>query len=131
MVIVDSSVWIDYLNSRLTPETRWLQTAQGAEEVGLTTLVLAEVLHGIRFDNRFRAAEQFFRTTRVFEALSIPVGVQSARNYRTLRGLGITVRSTIDCLIATFCIESGSKLLHSDSDFEPFERHLGLNVVHP
>lgn len=131
MVIVDSSVWIDYLNRRLTPETRWLQAAQNIEEVGLTTLVLAEVLQGIRFDNRFRSAEHFFRTLQIFESLTTPIGVQSARNYRTLRGHGVTVRSTIDCLIATFCIENGFRLLESDSDFEPFERYLGLNVVHP
>ena len=131
MVIVDSSVWIDYLNRKPTPQTRWLHAAQGVEEVGLTTLVLAEVLQGIRFENRFRAAEQFIRTVQVFETLSLPICVQSARNYRTLRDLGVTVRSTIDCLIATFCIESGLKLLHSDNDFVPFERHLGLNVVYP
>jgi len=131
MVIVDSSVWIDFLNRKSTPQTRWLRAAQGVEEVGLTTLVLAEVLQGIRFENRFRAVEKFFRTTQIFEALAIPICVQSARNYRTLRGLGITVRSTVDCLIATFCIESGCKLLHNDNDFAPFERHLGLNVVHP
>jgi len=131
MVIVDSSVWIDYLNRSVSPQTRWLQAARGAEEIGLTTLVLAEVLQGIRFDGRFRAAEGFFRTMQVFELFAASIGVQSARNYRMLRGNGITVRSTIDCLMATFCIENGFKLLHNDSDFEPFERHLGLIVVHP
>lgn len=131
MIIVDSSVWIDYLNRRLTPQTRWLQAAQSIEEIGIPTLVLAEVLQGIRFENRFRDVERFFRTMQVFELIALPIGVQSARNYRTLRGHGITVRSTIDCLIATFCIESGLRLLHSDSDFEPFELHLGLDVVHP
>lgn len=131
MVIVDSSVWIDYLNRRLTPHTRWLRATQGVEEIGLTTVVLAEVLQGIRFDNRFRAAEQFLRTMPVFESLARQIAVQSASNYRKLRVLGITVRSAVDCLIATFCIERDFTLLHNNNDFEPFERHLGLNVIHP
>jgi predicted nucleic acid-binding protein len=131
MIIVDSSVWIDFLNRRATPQTRWLQSTRGMKEIGLTTLVLAEVLHGIRFDSKLRAAEQFFRTMPVFESLAISLSIRSAGNYRALRALGVTVRSTIDCLIATFCIEEGHQLLHSDRDFDAFETHLGLQVLHP
>ena len=131
MVIVDSSVWIDYLNRNLTPQTRWLKANRGAERIGLTTLVLAEVLQGIRYDSKFRAAEQFFRTLAIHEPLSLTVAIQAASNYRRLRARGITIRNTVDCLIATFCIENKIKLLHNRRDFEPFEQHLGLKVVHP
>ncbi|WP_058188886.1 type II toxin-antitoxin system VapC family toxin [Terracidiphilus gabretensis] len=131
MVIVDSSAWIDFLNQKLTPQTQWLRNTQGTVEIGLTTLVLAEVLHGIRFDGRFRVAERLFRTMTIFESPTIPIAIQSASNYRSLRALGITVRSTIDCLIATFCIEHSHQLLHNDRDFDAFETHLGLRVIHP
>ena len=131
MVIVDSSVWIDFLNQRQTPETRWLLALRNFDRVGLTTLVLAEVLQGIRHDRRFREAERFFRTMAVTETLDFPLAVQAARNFRILRSLGVTVRSTADCLIATFCIETGRQLLHCDADYELFERYLNLNVLHP
>jgi hypothetical protein len=131
MVIVDSSVWIDSLNRRLTPQTRWLQSPAASGSVGLPTLVMAEVLQGIRFENRFRSAERYLRTFSVFDTVTVALVVQSARNFRFLRNLGITIRGTVDCLIATFCIENGHQLLHNDSDFDHFERHLGLNVLHP
>jgi len=131
MVIVDSSVWIDFLNQRLTPQTRWLRASRGSGTVGLTTLVLAEVLQGIRFDNRFRHAERLLQTMPVFDSLAYPLAVQAASNFRTLRAMGVTIRSTIDCLVATFCIQTGYRLLHSDSDFDYFEHHLNLPVLHP
>jgi predicted nucleic acid-binding protein len=131
MVIVDSSVWIDYLNQRRTPQTLWLGAQSGLDKAGLTTLVLAEVLQGIRHDARFRQAEQFFRTLTVVDSYEYALAVQAASNFRTLRGLGVTIRSTVDCLIATFCIETGQQLLHCDGDFDFFERHLNLHVLHP
>lgn len=131
MVIVDSSVWIDFLNQRLTPETYWLKAPGNLARVGLTTLVLAEVLQGVRHDRRFRQANQFFQTLSIVETLEYPLAVQSASNFRTLRGLGVTIRSTVDCLIATFCIQTGQQLLHCDGDYEFFERHLNLTVLHP
>jgi hypothetical protein len=131
MVIVDSSVWIDALNGKMTPQTIWLSSALDREQVGLNSLILCEVLQGIRFDRRFREAEQRLRTLPVFPSLTLELAVVAAQNSRTLRRGGITVRKTIDCLIATFCIEEGHQLLHHDSDFDPFERHLGLRVVHP
>lgn len=131
MIIVDSSVWVDFLNRKPSPHTRWLQANQRAEPIGLTTLVLAEVLQGIRFDDRFQTAEQFFRTFTIFEPLPVTIAVHAAANYRKLRAIGITIRNTVDCLIATFCIETNLRLLHNDRDFEPFEQHLGLNVLHP
>lgn len=131
MIIVDSSVWIDFLNRKVTPQTSWLRTQQGIGNIGLTSLVLTEVLQGIRFDSRFRNAEQFFHTMPIFDSLARPLAVRAASNYRTLRRIGITIQSTIDCLVATFCIETGNQLLHSDSDFDYFERHLHLVVLHP
>ncbi|MDR3774446.1 MAG: PIN domain nuclease [Terracidiphilus sp.] len=131
MVIVDSSVWIDYLNRRHTPETHWLSGPSSIRAVVLPTLVLAEVLQGIRHNSRFRQAEQFFRTLPVVDSFDYSMTVQAAVNFRTLRALGVTIRSTVDCLIATFCIENGHQLLHCDGDYDYFERHLSLTVLHP
>jgi hypothetical protein len=131
MVIVDTSVWIDFLNEKSTPETIWLRSGHDGKAIGLTTLVLTEVLQGMRFDRRFRQAESHFRQLPVFDGVSGRLALQSARNFRILRGLGVTLRSTIDCLIATFCMENGHQLLHCDNDFKHIERHLGLRVVHP
>ena len=131
MVIVDTSVWIDFLNEKSTPETTWLRSGHDGKAIGLTTLVLTEVLQGVRFDRRFRLAESYFRQLPVFDGVSGRLALQSAQNFRILRGLGVTLRSTIDCLIATFCIENGHQLLHCDNDFKQIERHLGLRVVHP
>ena len=131
MVIVDTSVWIDFLNRRMTQQTSWLLDGHAGEALALTTLVLTEALQGIRGDSEFRKAEHYFRSMPVFEVASIRLAVASAQNFRTLRSLGITIRSTIDCLQATFCIDRGYRLLHSDRDFDAFEQHLSLQVVHP
>lgn len=131
MTIVDTSVWIDFLNKRGTPETVWLLGRHDNEPIGLTTLVLTEALQGIRLESRFQLALTHFRSMAVFNAVSPELAVLSARHFRTLRSRGITVRSTIDCLLATFCIVNGYGLLHNDRDFDAFERHLGLQVIHP
>jgi predicted nucleic acid-binding protein len=128
MIIVDTSVWIDFLNQRKTPQTVWLLAGHENEPIGLTDLTLTEALQGIRLDSRFRQAQAYFRQLPVFNAVSMELAVLSAQNFRTLRKQGITVRSTIDCLLATFCIESGFGLLHNDRDFEPFERQFGLRM---
>ena len=131
MVIVDSSVWIDALNGKITPQTIWLRSALDREQLGLTSLILCEVLQGIRFDRHFRETERRLRTFPIFAALTTELAVGAARNFRSLQRLGLTVRKTIDCIIATFCIEEDHQLLHRDSDFDLFEKHLGLRVVHP
>lgn len=131
MVIVDSSVWIDALNGKITSQTIWLRMALDREQVGLTSLILCEVLQGIRFDRRFRETEQHLRRFPVFAIPTAKLAVGAARNFRTLQRLGVTVRKTIDYIIATFCIEEGHQLLHCDSDFIAFEKHLGLRVLHP
>jgi len=131
MVIVDSSVWIDFLNHRETPQTLWLLNGHDGELIAITSLALTEVLQGIRDDRQFRRAQSHFSSLPVFDAASRKFAVQAAQNFRILRKRGVTVRSTIDCLIATFCIESELRLLHCDRDFNAFEEHLGLQVFRP
>jgi hypothetical protein len=131
MVIVDTSVLIDYLADRVTPATEWLERQIDIQRIGITTLVLAEVLQGIRADDQFVETLRVLKRFAVFETSGVDLALASARNYRTLRRMGITVRSTIDCIIATFCIEEEHSLLHNDRDFEPFEAHLGLKILDP
>src|SRR5579863_988653 len=111
--------------------TLWLQQQLGFRRIGITTLTECEVLQGIREEEAFVATLRHLRTFAVLEIGSQDLAIASARNYRTLRGLGITIRNTIDCLVATFCIENGHELLHRDQDFDWFERHLGLQVLKP
>jgi predicted nucleic acid-binding protein len=131
MVIVDSSVWIDAFQSKTTIQTLWLKAALSEKQVGLTSLILCEVLRGIRFDRQFRETEQKLLSLPVFERTPATLAVAAAQNFRTLQRRGITVSKTVDCLIATFCIAEGHELLHRDSDFDGFEEHLGLKVIHP
>jgi predicted nucleic acid-binding protein len=99
--------------------------------VALTDLILCEVLQGIRRDVLFTSVRHDLLKFVIFETGGSDLALASAANYRELRKRGITVRSTIDCLIATFCIREGHSLLHRDRDYDAFERHLGLSVVHP
>jgi len=131
MVIVDSSVLIDYLGGRSTHQTEWLNRYSDFRRIGITTLSLSEVLQGIRSDELFHETLNVLSQFKIIETGSSKLAVASARNYRALRRLGITTRNTIDCLIATFCIEEGHTLLHNDRDFDPFEEHLDLEVFHP
>jgi hypothetical protein len=131
MVIVDTSVWIDYLNDKANPQTLWLNFAIGNIDIGLSSLILCEVLQGFRHENDALNTRDKLLEFSVFETGSLRLAVQSAENYRRLRRKGVTIRSTIDCLIATFCIENDHRLLHKDSDFDSFETHLGLHVLHP
>lgn len=130
MVIVDSSVWIDALWGTANRHTLWLRS-NTEEEVGLNSLILYEVLQGVRSHARFRESRRYLMNFPVFDPFSPELAVAAAQNYRLLRGHGITVRKPVDCIIATFCIEYGHKLLHRDSDFDAFELHLGLKVLHP
>ena len=131
MVIVDSTVWVDYFNGKHNPHTHWLDARLDRERLGLTTIILAEVLQGVRDERAAAQVERELLKLEVFDAAAIALAVQAARNYRVLRGRGRTVRKTIDVLIATFCLEEGHSLLHRDRDFDPFEELLGLSVVHP
>jgi predicted nucleic acid-binding protein len=131
MVIVDTSVLIDYLANRVNAQTEWLDRQSDLHRLGITTLSQCEVLQGIRSDDLFIETLNDLNQFAVFETGSAALALSSARNYRTLRGLGVTIRNTIDCLIATFCIEQGHDLLHNDRDFDAFEVHLDLQVLHP
>jgi predicted nucleic acid-binding protein len=131
MVIIDSSVMIDFLGGLSNAQTDWLRLHSGLEPLGITSLILSEVLQGVRSDKQFAETAEALDRFVLFETGSAALAVASARNYRTLRGLGITVRNTIDTFVATFCIEQGHRLLHHDSDFDHFQQHLGLLVVDP
>jgi predicted nucleic acid-binding protein len=131
MVIVDSSVWIDYFTDVRDSNTNWLDAQFGLQPIGLTDLILCEVLQGVRDEFTFARVRRELLQLRILDAGGPDQAVAAARNFRFLRQKGYTVRKTIDCLIATFCIESGHLLLHRDRDFDPFERYLGLRVLHP
>ena len=131
MVIVDTTVWVDYLKNQQNPETEWLDRQLHTIRIGLTNLTLCEVLQGISNESEFRAAHEELRAFDLFDIAGENIAVASARNFQLLRRRGQTVRKTIDCLIATFCIEEKHQLLHRDRDFDPFESYLGLGVVHP
>jgi hypothetical protein len=131
MLVVDTSVWVDYFNGVENPQTDFLHSILDTTPILIGDLILAEVLQGFRHDQDFekvrRALGKFIQASMVNPALA----VQSARNYRFLRQKGITVRKTMDSLIATFCMENDHQLLHNDSDFDGYEEHLGLRVIHP
>ena len=129
MIVVDSSVWIDYFNGADTRETTLLHGILGTEPVVIGDLVLAEVLQGFRRDSDFHRGRTALETLIFEPMVGRAIALASARNYRALRAAGVTVRKTIDVLIATFCIEKGHTLLHADRDFEPMKRHLGLRTL--
>ena len=117
MILVDSSVWIDYFNGTVTPESTQLDVMLGVQAICVGDLILAEVLRGFRHNKDFKTAKALAGKR---------IAIKSAENYRLLRAKGITIRKTIDTLIATFCIENNLPLLHSDKDFQAFHQHLNL-----
>jgi predicted nucleic acid-binding protein len=129
MVVVDSSVWVDYFNGRVTKQTDILDSLLGNELVVVGDIILTEVLQGFRSDRDFRKAKRLLDSLIFKPMLGKELAVKSAENYRHLRKRGVSVRKTIDVVIATFCISSNLPLLHDDRDFEAMERHLGLKVV--
>ena len=131
MVIVDTTVWIDYLGGFTNSATDWLDRELARQRLGLIDLILCEVLQGIRQQADFIRVRDQLLKFEVFASGGHDLAIAAAQNYRTLRQHGYTVRKTIDCWIATFCMEEGHRLLHRDHDFDPFERKLGLLVVHP
>ncbi len=131
MVIVDTSVWIDFFGGIVTRETNWLRRGSGLAGLAITDLILCEALQGIRQDSEFARVQSRLLTLDVFDSGGASLALAAARNYRSLRAKGYTVRTTIDLIIATFCIEGEHELLHRDRDFDPFEQYLGLQVIHP
>ena len=126
MILVDSSVWIDYFNGTVTRETEKLDRLLGVEPVAVGDLILAEVLQGFRSESDFNEARRLLASLVVVQLGGEEIAVQAARNFRSLRAQGVTIRKTIDTLIATCCIENRYALLYSDRDFDPFVWHLGL-----
>lgn len=129
MVLVDSSVWIDYFNGRETAATSKLDELLSSTVVAVGDLILAEVLQGFRRDSHYRTAKALLLDLEVQPLGGIDIAQKAADHFRVLRKKGFTVRKTVDCFIATYCIEHQIPLLHSDRDFEPFVRHLGLQSV--
>lgn len=129
MILVDSSVWIDYFRGETTPATEILHGLLGRQLLAVGDLILAEVLQGFTDERDFTVAKNLLSSFEVVNLGGREVAIQSARNFRLLRSKGVTVRKTIDCVIATCCIESGYELLHDDRDFDSFAKHLGLRVV--
>jgi predicted nucleic acid-binding protein len=131
MIVVDTTVWIDYFNGRATPQTDYLDDLLLRQPILVGDLILGEILQGFQKDADFEVARTALGKLPQAQMLDPDLAVQSARNYRALRAKGVTVRKTIDCFIATFCIVNAHELLHNDRGFDPFETHLGLQVVHP
>jgi hypothetical protein len=129
VILVDSSVWIDYFRGTATPQADKLDALLGTEPIATGDLILAEVLQGFVSDRDFNQARKLLTSLTIVELGGKDVAVQAAKNFRTLRALGVTVRKTIDTIIATRCIESRLPLLYSDRDFDPFVEHLGLRSV--
>ena len=126
MILIDSSVWIDYFRGTDTPEAEKLDSLLGNESLATGDLILTEVLQGFGSEQDFNQARKLLTSLVIVNLAGRDMAIQAARNFRTLRGLGITVRKTIDTMIATRCIESRFALLYSDRDFDPFVEHLGL-----
>ncbi|HEX9902123.1 MAG TPA: PIN domain nuclease [Acidobacteriota bacterium] len=129
MILVDSSVWVDYFNGKKTAKTDWLDSALGNKPIVMGDLIMAEVLQGFQRDEDFRAARQLLLEFPFMEMVGKDIAMRSAGNYRFLRRRGVTVRKTIDVLIGTFCIVHGLYLLHDDRDFDPLVKHLKLKII--
>jgi predicted nucleic acid-binding protein len=126
VIVVDSTVWIDFLNGRNAPHVRRLNAALGTDEIVVGDLVLCEVLQGLDSEREAREVEALLRRFEIVSMIGDVIAVAAARNFRSLRRRGITIRKTIDLLIGTWCIENDRPLLHNDRDFRPMAVHLGL-----
>jgi hypothetical protein len=131
MIVVDSTVWIDYFNGVVTWQTDRLDQLLQADEVLMGDLIFTEVLQGFRDDGDFAAARSALEKLPMEDMVGPGIALASAQNYRQLRKLGVTVRKTIDVIIATFCIENDYELLHNDRDFEPLVTHCNLRKSNP
>ena len=131
MILVDSSVWIDYFRGTATPQAEKLESLLGTEPIATGDLILTEVLQGFVSDRDFNQARKLLTSLVVVDLAGQEIAIQAAKNFRALRALGVSVRKTIDTVIATRCIESRLPLLYSDRDFDPFVLHLGLRSALP
>jgi predicted nucleic acid-binding protein len=126
VIVVDSSVWIDFLNGRNAPHVRRLRAGLGGEEIVVGDLMFCEMLQGLASERAARRVETLLRRFKIVPMAGEAIAVAAAGHFRSLRRRGITVRKTIDLLIGTWCIENRAPLLHNDRDFHPMARHLGL-----
>ena len=126
MIVVDSSVWIDFLSSRNAPHVRQLRAILGADEIALGDLMLCEILQGLASEREAREVEALLRRFEIVPMVGDAIAVTAAANFRFLRRRGITIRKTIDLLIGAWCIANRTPLLHNDSDFRLMARYLGL-----
>jgi predicted nucleic acid-binding protein len=129
VIVVDSSVWIDFFNGRNLPHVRQLRAILGTQEVIVGDLMLCEVLQGLDSERAAQEVEALLRRFEIVTMAGDAIAVAAARHYRSMRQRGVTIRKTIDLLIGTWCIEHRRPLLHNDSDFRPMARHLGLVEV--
>ncbi len=129
MILVDSSVWIDYFNGKTTAKTDWLDSALGHEQIIMGDLILVEVLQGFQSDADFKTARKMLLNFPFLDMVGEELAIKSALNYRLLRKYGVTVRKTIDIMIGTFCIHHHFSLLHDDRDFDPMKKYLKLNTI--
>ena len=129
MILVDSSVWINYFNGKKTSQTDWLDSAFGNKPIIIGDLILTEVLQGFQSENDFRKAKKLLLEFPFMEMVGQNMAIESAANYRFLRKKGVTVRKTIDVMIGTFCIYYHFSLLHDDRDFDPIEKYLKLKTI--
>ena len=130
MILVDSSVWIDYFRSADTPQVALLDSCLGRRPLAIGDLIAAEVLRGVRDEQEFKLVKKTLDAFDHIDLVGYALAIKASENYRLLRAKGITIRKTVDTLIATRCIEDGLTLLHADRDFLPFARHLGLKVAY-
>jgi len=128
MILLDSTVLIDYFNGKNNWQVKVLDTILGNELIAIGDYVLTEVLQGFRNDKDFQKAKTILLSFPCFDIGGKEIAIQSAKNYRFLRKKGVTIRKTINVIIATFCIENSFVLLHNDKDFEPFTKFLKLKV---
>jgi predicted nucleic acid-binding protein len=128
MVVVDTTVWIDYVHGLDTPYTNALDRELLRNQVVTGDLLITEFLQGFRNDRDFEAAKEIMDSLIYCDMLGKDIALKSAINFRFLRQNGITIRKTADIIIGTFCIEHTLPLLHNDKDFEPMEKYLGLLI---
>lgn len=129
MIIVDTSVWIDYFNAVRSSQTKVLDSRLGKELFGVGDLILTEVLQGFREDAQYRRVKNDLLSLEIISMFSSKRAIRCADRYRTLRKKGITIRRTVDVIIASYCIDEGHTLLFSDKDFIPFVEHFGLKTI--
>ncbi len=129
MIVVDSSVWVDFFNGTATPQVERIDALLGVTPLAIGDLILVEVLQGFRHDRDVATVRQLFRSLPVIEMLGRSNATKAAVNVRTVRQQGVTVRKTVDAIIATACIEANLPLLFSDRDLTPFVTHLGLEAA--